>query len=163
MPESPRGKKAEACDINVHANLVSLNGGIVLSICILLSALVGSAIMTNQLASTQAILFIVLAAAAWIYLIDSATEHLAYVGKKIIKTSAFSRRVAIPFEAIQSVLLKHEGPNDSLGIEAIIVVYRNGRSERLSLGPCWRRHELEAFLDTIDKAMGEDFGVEVQA
>lgn len=155
----PEAKQEEKCDIDVNARFISINSGVILAVCIVLSALVAGTFLSNRLAPAQAALFIVLAIASWVYFLDSATEHLALLGKKIVKTSLISPRQSIELNSIQSMVLKHEGPNQEIGIESIVVTYTNGRRGRIALGPCWRKHELEAFLASVQKFMGYEEGM----
>jgi hypothetical protein len=151
--------KEEKCDIEVSARFVSVNSGIILGVCIVTTALVIGALLADRLALTQTILFTILAVTAWIYYLDGTTEHLALAGKSIVKTSLISPKQTIPLDAVQSMVLKHEGPNQEIGIESIVIRYANGRRERLALGPCWRKHELESFLASVQKIMGYEEGM----
>ncbi|HWQ99885.1 MAG TPA: hypothetical protein VN397_03510 [Candidatus Methylomirabilis sp.] len=157
-PNRPKQKKKEdeaACALQVRAKLVSLNGGVVLSICILLTALAVAAGFTNSFASSQTMLLAVLTVGAWIYLLDSSTERLSLIGDTIVRASVLGRRSVIKLDDIAALLLVHEGLNQEVGIESLTARYHDGREEKLPLGPCWRRRELEAFLSSVEKAMGK--------
>jgi hypothetical protein len=143
-----------SCAIQVHAKLVSLNGGVVLAVCIVLSAISAAAFVSAHLTSSQGVLFGVLSLFAWLYLIDSVTEHLALQGDVIEKSSFLSRRMTVALRDMREMLLIHEGLNQEVGIESLVVRYRGGKTEKLPLGPCWRRHELEAFLRSVEQAIG---------
>jgi len=149
-----RRSREEACTVRVHAKLVSLNGGVVLAVCIILTAVFAATYLTARLAAVQSALITVLMVAAWVYLVDSVSESLSLVGRTIQRSSSFSPRTVIKLDDIKSLLLVHEGLNQEVGIESITATYRNGRFERLSLGPCWRRRDLESFLQSVEQAMG---------
>src|SRR3990167_9841967 len=77
-PSRPKQKKKAdeaACAIQVRAKLVSLNGGVVLGVCIILSSMAVAAYVTNRFASVQNGLIVVLTLAAWVYLLDRSEEH----------------------------------------------------------------------------------------
>lgn len=143
-----------SCALQVRAKPVSLNGGVVLSVCIILSALAATAYVTGRLVAVQNALLFLLTFAAWLYLLDSATERLLLVGEAIVRESALGRRLTIKLDDMDALLLVHEGLNQEIGIESLTARYRDGHEEKLPLGPCWRRHELEAFLSSVEKAMG---------
>ncbi|OGL73914.1 hypothetical protein A3E39_03995 [Candidatus Uhrbacteria bacterium RIFCSPHIGHO2_12_FULL_60_25] len=157
-PSRPKQKKKAdeaACAIQVRAKLVSLNGGVVLGVCIILSSMAVAAYVTNRFASVQNGLIVVLTLAAWVYLLDSVTERLQLVGDAIERSSILGRHMTIKLDDIEALLLIHEGLNQEVGIESLTARYRDGKEERLPLGPCWRRHELEAFLSSVEQAMGK--------
>ncbi len=152
----------DACARIVTAKLVSLNGGIVLALCILVTAIaIGSALVTSSFA-TETILFVLLAFASWIYLIDAVTEKLVMSGDAIVLSSAIGAPRTMKLENIRLMTLRHEGLNASVGIESLTVVTADGKSDRLPLGPCWRRRELEAFLASVSEAMGVSDVVDIE-
>jgi hypothetical protein len=145
---------AGECRLRVSAKLVSLNGGIVLAVCLLLTAVTFASVYTGRLVLSQALLFLFLTLASWVYLIDSVTEKLCLVGDTIQRTAFIGRNEEVQLTDVKSFLLKHEGLNASVGIESLTVVYQDGREERIPLGPCWRRRDLEAFLESVEQSMG---------
>ena len=140
--------------LQAQAKLVSLNGGVVLGLCILFTAFFIASLVTQQLASVQVILFGILMIGAWAYLIDAVTERVSLVGASLERTSLLSRHVSISFDDVDDLVLIHEGLNQEVGIESVMVRYRDGRNERLPLGPCWKRRDLEAFLAGVESVMG---------
>jgi len=150
----------DACALRVGAKLVSLNGGIVLAICLVLTAVTAASALAQSFAASQSLLFVVLTLASWIYLVDSVSEKLQLEGENILRTSAVGRHVRMSIGDIKSLLLRHEGLNQQVGIESLTVEYQDGRTERMPLGPCWRRRELEAFLASVESAMGYEGVVE---
>jgi hypothetical protein len=142
------------CALCVSAKLISLNGGIVLAICLVLTAVTVASVMSQSFVASQSILFVVLTLASWIYLIDSVSEKLRLEGEDIVRTSVIGKHMTIDIRDIKSLLLRHEGLNQQVGIESLTVEYQDGNTERMPLGPCWRRRELEAFLASVEQAMG---------
>jgi hypothetical protein len=164
MPVSVSTKKAvqpvetkddQSCAIQVKAKLVALNGGVVLAMCIMLTALGVAALLTNRFAITQIALLSVFALGSWVYLLDGVTERLTLVGNTIVRTSLIGGRIVINLVDIMNLYLVHEGLNQEIGIESLSARYRDGHEEKLPLGPCWRRHELEAFLASVEHALGK--------
>src|SRR3989344_1059301 len=139
--------------LQAQAKLVSLNGGVVLGLCILFTAFFLASLVTQQLASVQVILFGILMIGAWAYLIDAVTERVSLAGASLKRASWLSRDVSLSLDDIDELLLIHEGLNQEIGIESVMVRYRDGRNERLPLGPCWKRRDLEAFLASVESAM----------
>jgi hypothetical protein len=154
-PKPAVSREEDSCALTVRAKLVSLNGGVVLAVCIVLTSMVLGAYLTNRFGGTQIALFLILTFASWVYLLDSVTERLALVGDAIVRTSALGTRFEIKLDDLSALYLIHEGLNQEIGIESINARYRDGREEKLPLGPSWRRHELEAFLASVEKAMGK--------
>jgi hypothetical protein len=147
-------KKEDACTLQVRARTVSLNGGVILGLCILLTAFFIATLLSQQMETGQAILFGLLTIMSWAYFADSATERLCLVSDTIVRKSALHRTTRIKLDDIESLLLVHEGLNQEIGIESITARYRDGSNERLALGPCWRRTDLESFLESVEEAMG---------
>ena len=147
-------EKHESCTLRATAKLISLNGGFVLAVCIVLSAITLASAHTGRLAMSQAFLFLFLSLASWIYLIDSVSERICLNKNTIERTSLIGRSMTVPLKDVNELLLKHEGLNTSIGIESLTVSYTDGKEERIPLGPCWRHRDLETFLESVEKAMG---------
>ncbi|MDL1952944.1 hypothetical protein FBR07_02025 [Candidatus Uhrbacteria bacterium UHB] len=152
--------KQKSCVVVVHARLISLNGGIVLAVCIVLSALTAALFLTDRFAVSQAILFVILMLGAWIYLIDGASEKLSLQDHSLVQSSRFGRESRMKLVDVSSLVLRHEGLNPSLGIESLTATFQDGHEERIPLGPCWRRRDLESFLSSVEEAMGYEDVVE---
>jgi hypothetical protein len=126
-----------------------------LAVCLLFTALGGGMAAERPATSVLSAVFALLALAAWAYLADGVSERLGLYGDTLVHTSLFGGQRSIPLSAIQSLLLVHEGLNQQIGIESIRARYTDGRVERLALGSCWRRRDLEAFLSSVEKALGK--------
>ena len=137
--------------LQTHARLVSLNGGVILAVCILFTAFFIAAVLATRLTGAQSVLFGVLMIAAWIYLLDAATERLSFSHGELERRSLLGRQARLNVNAMDTLLLFHEGLNQEVGIDSI-VIRRGGREERLPLGPCWRHRDVEAFLASVGQA-----------
>jgi len=154
---------SNVCMRIVTAKLVSLNGGVVLSLCILVTAIALAMTLATGASAPQTILFVLLSFASWVYLIDGCTEKLILSGSSIVLTSAIGAPRVLNLADVRSLVLRHEGFNATVGIESITVTTVEGRRSRLPLGPCWRRRDLESFLSSVTEAMGYVGVVDVQA
>ena len=144
------------CIVSAHARLISVNGGIVIAIAILLTVLTIAASLSGELIVTQIVLFGLLAVAGWAYVIDSASETLCMEGKALVRRSMLSKTQTVPLKDIAKLRFRHEGLNAQVGLESLIVQYKNDDRHRISLGPCWRHYEIIDFLKSVEKAMGGD-------
>jgi hypothetical protein len=152
----------DACVREVNAKLVSINGGVVLALCILVTTVAIASALVQNGSGTQAVLFAMLAFASWVYLIDAVTEKMRLCGREIILSSAITSSKVLKLDGIRTITLRHEGLNANLGVESVTIKTIDGHSSRLPLGPCWRRRELEAFLDSISSLMGYGDIVDVE-
>lgn len=142
-----------SCVIRVHAELVSLGGGIVLTICLLLTGILLIAFTLPSVTSIQRLISGIFFIAGWLYLWKSATEELFFEHKKLFFTSTLGRTHEIELDEIESVLLVHEGLNLEQGIETLEIRFRDRPPEQFSLGPCWQRNKLEKFLHALEEIL----------
>ncbi len=142
------------CLREVRAELVSLGGAILLAVCILFTVMLIIAMqLVSVSAAQQAVLFI-LTGAAWLYLLDSVTERLRLFNRRLEYTALLSRRLSISLEDLEAIVFVHEGFNLERGIESFEFRRHGGaQQDRLALGPCWRRRQLEAFLHAVEEAL----------
>ncbi|MBD3284494.1 hypothetical protein GF395_03590 [Candidatus Uhrbacteria bacterium] len=152
----------EVCVLRAKAKIVSLNGGIVLAIVMLLTAITIGSVLTSSFVASQTILFIILTVASWAYLLDSTSERMELKGNQIVRSSLFGRKVTVSLDEIESLVLRHEGLNQNVGLESLTLIYQDEREEQVALGPCWRRRDLEAFLSSVEQQMGYEEVVEMQ-
>lgn len=146
----------ESCLFLTHARLISVNGGIIIAIAVLLTVLTVAASLSGEFIATQVILFGLLALAGWVYVLDSASETLCMEEDALVRKSFLSRTQKIPLKDIAKLRFRHEGLNSQIGMESLTVQYEGGELHRISLGPCWRHYEIEAFLKSVEKAMGKE-------
>jgi hypothetical protein len=149
---APRIEKTESV-IRVRAELVSLGGGVMLAICLLIAATLIMALYSPTITGIQRFIAIVLAFASWAYLLRSATEELLLIGEEISYRAVLARPRHVPLKDLEAMLLIHQGLNLEHGIETIEFHFFNKHIERVSLGPCWQRNKLEAFLSSVEEAL----------
>lgn len=160
MPETltaraPRRVDVEQtdCPIRVQAELVSLGGGVMLAICLVVTAILVMALYSPDVTGMQRTIAIILAVAAWLYLFRSSTEELTLVGQEITYRAKLARTRTVSLRELESMLLVHQGLNLERGIETIEFRLFSRKVEHLSLGPCWQRNKLEAFLGSVEDAL----------
>lgn len=141
------------CVRDVHAEIFSVGGAIILSICAALSLILWVTLDLASVSATQRIIAILLVLGSWAYFASSATEHLVLNGSAIEFSSWLAARRRIQLKDLESMLLTHQGLNLEKGIETIEFRRRGKKPERLALGPCWQRHKLEAFLHSVEEAL----------
>jgi len=146
MPQSPTSPSGH---LHAEALLVSLNGGILLAIAILLTSSAVATASSGVIHWISLVTFGALGFAAWVYLIDGMTEGLMYDNGSIIRHSALAKRDELSLTNASKVTLKYEGLNLLSGIESITVIRSDKTMSRMALGPCWRRRDLEAFLEAV--------------
>ena len=150
-PETPQ--EQTDCPIRVQAELVSLGGGVMLAICLVVTAFLIVALYSPDITGVQRFIAIILAGAAWTYLFRSSTEELILVGEEITYRAKLARTRTVSLRELETMLLVHEGLNLERGIETIEFRLFTKKIERVSLGPCWQRHKLEAFLGSVEDAL----------
>ncbi len=146
----------------VNAKIVSINGGVVLALCLLVTTIAIASALVQNGSGSQTVLFAMLSFASWVYLIDAVTEKLRLCGRDIVFSSAITAPKTVTLDGIRTIMLRHEGLNANVGVESVTIKMKDGKSQRLPLGPCWRRRELEAFLDSVSAAMGYGDIVDVE-
>jgi hypothetical protein len=150
-----RAPKAVAvdCVLRVQAEIVSLGGAVLLTLCLLLTAVLIMALFSPTITGVQRFIAVVLTFSGWMYLLRSASEDLSIVGQTITYRAVLARTRTIPLADIETMLLVHQGLNLEKGIETIEFRRFDKKVEHLSLGPCWQRHKLEAFLGSVEEAL----------
>lgn len=152
---APRRAEAVAtdCVIRIRAELVSIGGGVLLTLCLVGTAILIMALFSPTVTGVQRFIAIVLSAALWMYLIRSVTEELILVGEELCYKAVLARSRVIRMDQLESMLLVHQGFNLERGIETIELRTFDRRIERISLGPCWQRSKLESFLRSVQDAL----------
>ena len=153
-PQRPRSEREIVCERDIRANVFSIGGAIVLALCMLLSVVTMIALSTPGQTMIQQMIAVVLSGGAWLYLFSSMTERLRLEDHNVVYSSALGRTIRVPLDDLDEMLLVHQGFNLERGIETI-EFRRTGKeeSDRISLGPCWHRHNLEAFLHSVEEAL----------
>ena len=154
VSKRPIRKEPEVvCVREVHATLLSLGGVLLVSVCVMLSLFAFVVSQMADVTSVQRGIAIVLVVAVWLYAVSSATEKIQLVDHAVEYVSVLSRRVSVSLDDLQEMLFIHQGFNLEQGIETIEFRRRDGSSDRIALGPCWQRHDLEMFLHSVEEAL----------
>lgn len=135
----------------VRANVVSLGGGVILSVAILLTTAAGATYFFSDVTNLQRVILFLFAIGSWIYFIDCISERLTYINNVLEFSSLCSRTARVSLESVQSVFLIHQGFNLERGMESLEICCEGKESKRIDLGPCWQRNILESFLLTIER------------
>lgn len=154
-PKREQTDTEEECVREVRAEIVSLGGAIILAVAIVLTIVMAMVLLLPTVNAVQLAIVLLLTLASWIYLLDSCTERLRLVDHSVEFNAVFSRRRLIPIKELQAMVLVHEGFNLDRGIESIEFRRVGQKPDRLSLGPCWQRHKLEAFLHSVEEALSD--------
>ena len=144
----------ESCACEAHAEVVSIPGAVLFIVSALLT--VGAFAMLSLPGTTgvqQAVVWL-LAMIAVAYAFDALTERMRLVGRTLIVDSALSRAKKFSLDELVDLDLYFEGYNLTPGMQSVIARFRDGHTDRVPLGPCWQRHKLVAFLDSIHDALG---------
>lgn len=141
------------CLVQARAEVVSLGGAVLLALCLLLSAVFIMALFSPIVSGLQRFIAVVFFLAGWVYLLDSVTESLSLVGQTLEFTAKLRRTRRIPLAELEGMTLIHQGLNLEQGVETIELHQFGKHVDRISLGPCWQRHVLEAFLHSVDRAL----------
>lgn len=142
-----------ACVREIRATPYSVGGAILIALCVLLTIVTFLIATTAAVTSIQHAIFVLLTIASWLYFISSVTERLRLVEHGVEYASLFSPRKHVSLDRLEKVLLIHQGFNVEKGIETIEFRRQGMASERITLGPCWQRHQLEVFLHAIEDAL----------
>jgi hypothetical protein len=138
----------------IRAKLISLGGGVLCAVSLLLFALMFAAFMARDVSAIQQALLFFLLAAVGVYLVDSWSEWLSFDGSRLTFDSWFKRKRTVSLTDIDEILLVHQGLNLDRGIISLQFRRPDGDAARFSLGPLWRERDLEAFLRTVEKTLG---------
>ena len=153
----PRPKKARqedgVCDVQVRAEFVSLGGGILFAVCLIISALFYMVISVQEITGVQRFIAIVLFIGSWAYFLNSVTERLSCVGRTLTFKSALNSTRRIPLEELEALILRHEGFNLERGMESLELKRDDHPPDRITLGPCWQQRKLESFVQSVGRAM----------
>jgi hypothetical protein len=128
--------------LSIHATPFSFGGIILFGLLLVLAALAYSGWI-------ERILFLFLLG----YFIDAWSEKLVLKEDTIEFDSLFRRRKKIVACRMRDVLIVHEGLNQERGIISIRFRRPDGTEEFLSLGPLWKRSDLEEFFGKLEQSV----------
>lgn len=140
----------------IRASLISLGGSVLASFCLVLLVILWIATHLPERNVWLEGIFILFGLGMVAYVIDGASESLSLQDQKVVFDGWLTRKRVVPLQGLTQVRLVHEGLNTEWGIETLTFVRSDGDTERLCLGPLWRRRDLEVFLTAIEKRAGVD-------
>lgn len=143
----------ENCRIHVRSEFVSVGGGILFGLFIIVIALFIMVMRSPDTTSAQRFIAVVLLIASIAYVVNSLTERLTFVGNILTYDSLLSSKRAIPLDELEAVILTHEGFNLEKGMQSLEFHRVGHKPDRVALGPCWQERKLEAFITSVSAAM----------
>lgn len=153
-PVRPRATSAaKKCRIQVRAEFLSVGGGILFGLFLLVVALFIMAMASPSTTSAQRFIAIVLFFGSIAYVVNSLTERMTFFGNVLTFDSLFSSKRMIPLDELEAVILTHEGFNLEKGMQSIEFRRVGHRPDRIALGPCWQIRKLQSFIRSISTAM----------
>lgn len=139
----------------VQARLISLGGGLLAGVSLVVMALLYVATISAGSSTIQrAVVWLVMAALA-LYLADAWSEHLDFDEGTIAFDSLLKRRQSVDLDQADEVLLFYEGLNLERGIWTVRLRRRDADEVRFALGALWHRRDLERFMRKIETALGK--------
>jgi hypothetical protein len=152
-PRRERKAPEKECVLQARAELVSLGGAVLLSLCMIITAVFIMVMYSPGVTGIQRLIGVILFVGVWAYFLNSVTERLSLCGSVLTYTSLLNRTRSIPLDDLDAMILTHEGLNLERGIESIELRRPGKRPDKIPLGPCWQRNKLEGFLRSVDRAL----------
>lgn len=141
---------------DIRAQLVSMGGGIILAVTIMVTLVFIFSFLMPQGNGTQLLIIIILSIISWVYFINCATEHLKLTESELIYSSMLTRTQRIAFEDIEAYKLTDLGVQLNGSMYVLEIQHAEKKQPvEISLGPCWRRHELRQFIKTLGTILEE--------
>jgi len=154
---APRRERAsEPLRVTVRdsrARLASIGGGILLALCIALTAAIFVVSALPQATGAQRVILLALTLASWAYLADSMSERLRITDDAIEYTSFLGRSRRWELDELAAVLMTYRGFTLDDGFICVEFRTRDRNADRLSLGPCWRRDRLGEFMQSVQAVL----------
>ncbi len=153
-PERPPDSDVEiVCLREVRAEALTLGGAIVFAICMILSVFALTVGRFAVITQAQHVILIAVVALCWVYFIDSVTERLRIVDRCVEFRSFIGHHHLVPLAQLEAMLIMYQGFNLDHGMQTIEFRKHGVKPQRVSLGPCWQRYKLEAFINAVEEAL----------
>ncbi len=143
----------ESCACEAHAEVVSIPGAVLFVVTALLTVGAFAMLSLPGVTGIQQTVVWLLAVIAMAYALDALTERMRLIGRILVVDSALSREKRFVLDELRDLDLYFEGYNLTPGFQSVIARFQDGHTERIPLGPCWQRHKLVQFLDSIHDAL----------
>ncbi len=89
----------------------------------------------------------------FVYVASSLTEQMWLDEYVLCFDALFRRRYCIDVRSVSSICFVHEGLNSERGVERCLVQMKDGEHVQISLGPFWRRRDLESFFHLVEEKL----------
>jgi len=148
--------KAEEPKTEIRADFMTLGGSIILAVTIVVSLVFIFSLATQIVEGLQFVILSILAIACWLYLINRFSERFRLTDGTLEFSASLGRTQRFRLEEITALRLIDFGwtmNGDRFALE--IGVDDHEKPLQIGLGPCWRRHELTAFVRTVGRTLEE--------
>ncbi|MDD5726173.1 MAG: hypothetical protein PHC53_02040 [Patescibacteria group bacterium] len=144
--------KPEEHVTEIRANFISLGGGVVLAITIVATLFLVFSLLIPMVGTLQLAIIAILALACWVYTINRFSERFRLVDGTLEFNVALGRSQKFQLEQVTALRLTDFGwsLNGDFYVFEISVAERS-QPIQIGLGPCWRRQDLTAFIDTVGR------------
>ncbi|MHB8830832.1 MAG: hypothetical protein ACYC44_01850 [Patescibacteria group bacterium] len=147
-------QKVEEHVTEIRANFISLGGGVILAITIVATLFLVFSLLIPMVAPLQLAIIAILALACWIYAINRFSERFRLIDGDLEFNIALGRSQKFKLEQVTALRLTNLGwsLNGDFYVLEIGLAERN-QPIQIGLGPCWRRQDLTAFIDTVGRSL----------
>lgn len=138
----------------IQAEALSAPGAIILGATILITLILVFSLLFPSLEGMQTLIVGILVMICWGYLLNSFTEKLKLTDQSLEFTAILSRHQDIQLNEVMSFKLVDLGlslSGDRYAFE-ISVIGKN-KPITISLGPCWDKIKLSAFMNTFGQKL----------
>jgi len=152
----PSPAKDEEPKTEVRADFMTLGGSVILAVTIVVSLVFVFSLATQTVQGLQFAILAILALACWLFLINRFSERFRLTEQTLEFSASLGRTQHFRLEEITAMRLIDFGwtlNGDRYALE--VGMEDHDKPLRIGLGPCWRRHELTAFVRTVGRALEE--------
>ncbi len=145
--------KIRSCPIEVRAHLFSIAGIALLVGCVALTSFLVAALSFAPITNTQLIILFVLTGASWIYFVNSTTERFHLSENVLEFRSSLGRSRQLPISDLELFSVTHFKLTTDRAFGAATFQLQGEELQEISLGPCWKRRELDMLTATLQDMM----------
>ncbi len=138
----------------IQAEALSAAGAIILGVTILITLILVFSLLFPSLEGLQTFVVIILALICWGYLLNSFTEKLKLTDQTLEFSAILSKHQSIQLNEVLGFKLSDLGLNMSADRYAFeISIIGKNKPIIISLGPCWDKAKLSAFINTFGQKL----------
>jgi hypothetical protein len=141
--------------MKIRANPLSLGGVVLFGILLVIGVLAWFAASGPDHTRIQVGVFVFFFLSVLAYCVDAMTESLELTNGFVTFDTWMRPKVRVNACSMSDVLVVHEGLNLERGIVTVRFRAPEGRITKISLGPLWRRSDLERFFQQVETETGE--------